>query len=43
MRIDERKENQIRPIEVIKDFTMHAEGSVLYCQGNTKVILESLL
>ena len=38
MRFDGRKENQIRPIEVIKDFTMHAEGSVLYCQGNTKVI-----
>ncbi|MBR2012656.1 MAG: ribonuclease PH [Clostridia bacterium] len=38
MRFDGRKETQIRPIEVIKDFTMHAEGSVLYCQGNTKVI-----
>lgn len=38
MRIDGRTEKQIRKIEVIKDYTMHAEGSVLYCQGNTKVI-----
>lgn len=38
MRIDGRTEKQLRKIEVIKDYTMHAEGSVLYCQGNTKVI-----
>ncbi len=38
MRIDGRTEKQLRRIEVIKDYTMHAEGSVLYCQGNTKVI-----
>lgn len=38
MRIDGRTEKQLRKIEVIKDYTMYAEGSVLYCQGNTKVI-----
>jgi ribonuclease PH len=38
MRVDGRSEKQLRKIEVIKDYTMHAEGSVLYCQGNTKVI-----
>lgn len=38
MRIDGRTEKQLRKIEIIKDYTMHAEGSVLYCQGNTKVI-----
>lgn len=38
MRADGRDEKQIRKIEIIKDFTMHAEGSVLYCQGNTKVL-----
>ncbi len=38
MRADGRNEKQIRKIEIIKDFTMHAEGSVLFCQGNTKVL-----
>ena len=38
MRVDGRNEKQLRKIEIIKDYTMHAEGSVLYCQGNTKVI-----
>lgn len=38
MRVDGREKDQIRKIEIIKDFTMHAEGSVLYCQGNTKVL-----
>ena len=38
MRVDGRTEKQLRKIEIIKDYTMHAEGSVLYCQGNTKVI-----
>lgn len=28
----------MRPIQIIKDFTMHAEGSVLISCGNTKVI-----
>lgn len=38
MRIDGRKNNQSRNIKIIKNYTMHAEGSVLYCQGNTKVL-----
>lgn len=28
----------IRPIEIIRNFTAHAEGSVLICMGHTKVI-----
>ncbi len=38
MRKDGRNDGQIRPVKIIKDYTMHAEGSVLYCQGNTKVL-----
>ncbi len=30
--------NQIRSVKIIKDFTCHAEGSVLIEMGNTKVI-----
>ena len=38
MRNDGRKNTEIRPIRADINFTMHAEGSVLYCQGNTKVL-----
>lgn len=38
MRKDNRTNGQIRPVKIEKDYTMHAEGSVLYCQGNTKVL-----
>ena len=38
MRKDERTAEQIRAVKIEKDYTMHAEGSVLYCQGNTKVL-----
>lgn len=38
MRNDGRKNEQARAIRVEKNYTMHAEGSVLYCQGNTKVL-----
>lgn len=38
MRKDNRTNGQIRPVIIEKDYTMHAEGSVLYCQGNTKVL-----
>jgi len=38
MRNDGRKNVDIRPIKTQVGFTMHAEGSVLYCQGNTKVL-----
>lgn len=38
-RIDNTRENnQIREIEVIKDYTKYAEGSVLFTLGDTKVI-----
>ncbi|MBQ8606258.1 MAG: ribonuclease PH [Clostridia bacterium] len=38
MRKDNRQPSQVRDIKIEKDYTMHAEGSVLYCQGNTKVL-----
>ncbi|MFB4210742.1 ribonuclease PH [Shouchella sp. JSM 1781072] len=38
MRVDQRSENQIRPVEIIPHFTKHAEGSVLITVGDTKVI-----
>lgn len=38
MRIDSRKPNEMRKIEFIKDYTLHAEGSVLVSFGNTKVL-----
>ncbi len=38
MRFDGRKNTQPRAVKILKDYTMHAEGSVLYCQGNTKVL-----
>lgn len=37
-RPDGRKENALRKVKIIKDYTMHAEGSVLIEMGNTKVI-----
>ncbi|MBU2514479.1 ribonuclease PH [bacterium] len=38
MRNDGRQPNEARPIKIVTDFTMHAEGSVLIETGNTKVI-----
>ena len=38
MRTDGRKNNEIRKAYAEINYTMHAEGSVLYCQGNTKVL-----
>ncbi|MFG6116440.1 ribonuclease PH [Halobacillus sp. MO56] len=38
MRSDERKRNQLRPIEIETEYVMHPEGSVLIKVGNTKVI-----
>ncbi|SEA51753.1 ribonuclease PH [Thalassobacillus cyri] len=38
MRADERKRNQLRPIEIETEYVMHPEGSVLIKVGNTKVI-----
>ncbi len=39
MRPDGRKPKQIRPVKVIRDFNIYAEGSVLIEVGNTKVIV----
>ncbi|WP_114800744.1 ribonuclease PH [Moraxella canis] len=38
MRIDNRQENQLRPISFSRQYTKHAEGSVLVCFGETKVL-----
>ena len=37
-RNDDRKENQLRTVEIKKDYISQAEGSVLITLGNTKVI-----
>ncbi|MFT7265608.1 MAG: ribonuclease PH, partial [Halioglobus sp.] len=33
-----RTPSQLRDITITRNFTCHAEGSVLVCFGNTKVI-----
>ena len=38
MRNFNRKNNQIRPISIKKNFNVNADGSCLICLGNTKVI-----
>jgi len=38
MRPSKRAVNEMRPISFIREFTCHAEGSVLACFGNTKVL-----
>ena len=38
MRQDGRENNQLRQISIYKDFIKNADASVLYCQGDTKVI-----
>ncbi len=38
MRTDGRKEKELRPVTIEKDFLTHPEGSVLISIGNTKVI-----
>ncbi len=37
-RLDGRKDDELRPIIIKPDYTKYAEGSVLVCCGNTKVI-----
>jgi ribonuclease PH len=37
-RIDGRRRDQVRPVKVTRNFTKHAEGSVLIEMGDTKVI-----
>jgi ribonuclease PH len=39
LRPDGRKPTQIRPVKIVRDFNIHAEGSVLIEIGNTKVII----
>ena len=34
----QRAPNQLRPVRITRNFTMHAEGSVLIEFGNTKVL-----
>ena len=38
MRIDQRAENQLRPIKITRKYTRYAEGSVLVEFGHTKVL-----
>ena len=37
-RNDGRENDEVRPLEIIKDYTLYAEGSVLVSTGNTKII-----
>ena len=37
-RSDGRTDNELRPLIITPDYTRYAEGSVLVCYGNTKVI-----
>src|SRR5437764_3434718 len=38
MRADHGRANQLRDTTITPDYLMHAEGSVLICAGNTRVI-----
>jgi len=37
-RPSQRQADQLRPVTITRDYTMHAEGSVLVEFGNTKVL-----
>lgn len=37
-RHDERQLDEVRPVKIERDYLPHAEGSVLFTQGNTKLI-----
>ena len=43
MRIDGRRENELRPITIIKDFTDTKGGAVLINWGKTRVLCTALL
>ena len=43
MRKDGRQENELRPIEMIPNFTDTKGGSVLICWGNTRVLCTALM
>jgi len=38
MRPSQRLPDELRPVSITRNYTMHAEGSVLICCGNTKVL-----
>jgi len=38
MRVDGRLHNELRLVNVIRDFIKYPEGSILFEMGNTKVI-----
>lgn len=38
MRLNQRAHNQLRPVEIIRHYTKHAEGSVLIKFGDTHVL-----
>ena len=38
MRVDGRRYDEMRRVEIIRDYIKHAEGSVYICVGDTKVI-----
>jgi ribonuclease PH len=38
MRLDQRANDELRPVSIVRDFTKYAEGSVLVSFGDTKVI-----
>ena len=41
MRSNNRQNNELRPIHFIRQYTKHAEGSVLVCLGDTNALLSS--
>lgn len=43
MRVDSRKENELRKVEIIPEFTQTSGGSVLINWGNTRVLCTALL
>ena len=43
MRVDERKNDQLRPVEIMPDFTKTTGGSVLITWGDTRVLCTALL
>ena len=43
LRIDDRKNNNLRPVKITKDFLKHPQGSVLIEMGNTKVICTAMV
>ncbi len=38
LRVDGRRPDELRPVKITRNFIKHAEGSVLFEMGDTKVI-----